>query len=70
MTWLWGLLGIIVVSVVASLTYVGIRDRHRTTSGDDSSAARKAASEAERYAAERHAAQGRDPRSFGSGGHG
>ncbi|MEV4639466.1 hypothetical protein AB0J80_19145 [Actinoplanes sp. NPDC049548] len=70
MTWLWALLGIMVVLIVASLTYVGIRDRRRTKSGDAGSAARQALSEAERYAAERHAAQGRDPRSFGSGEHG
>jgi len=47
--------GALIVALVAS---VRLRDRARLSSADDSAASRAAAAEAERYAAERHGAQG------------
>ena len=59
-TTLWILLAIVVVLVAALMTYVALRDGQRMPSGDGDSAGRAATSEAERYAAQRHAAQGRN----------
>ncbi|MGW4465706.1 hypothetical protein [Micromonospora sp. NPDC004704] len=51
-------LGIAAVLIVASIAYVGRRDRGRLSSADDSAAHRRATTEAGRYAAE---AQVRNP---------
>jgi FtsZ-interacting cell division protein ZipA len=58
MTTVWAILIIVAVLLVASLVYVGWRDRRRLSSADDQAASRTAASEAERHAAERHGQQG------------
>ena len=54
MTLVGATLVIVAVLVVASIVYVGWRDRRRLTSAEDSAAHRVATSEAARYAAEGH----------------
>jgi type II secretory pathway pseudopilin PulG len=51
-------LGIGMTLAAAAYGYVAWRDRRRLSSAEDSAAARTARSTQERYAAERHAAQG------------
>ncbi|MCX4389011.1 hypothetical protein OG777_19045 [Micromonospora peucetia] len=51
-------IAVLVVLLIAAFLLVGWRDRKRLSSHEDSAAARDAASARERYAAERHGAQG------------
>jgi hypothetical protein len=54
MTLLGATLALVAVLFVASIVYVGWRDRRRLPSAEDSAAHRVATSDAERYAAEGH----------------
>ena len=58
MTWLWVLMATAAGLVLLLIAWIGVRDRRRLSSGDDRTASRDAAATAERYAAERHGAQG------------
>lgn len=58
MTVVWVLLGMGTALSIACIGYLGWRDQHRSSSADDRSASRAAASDAERHAAMRHAVQG------------
>ncbi len=61
MTWIWALPVALVVLVAALMTYAGVRDRRRLSSGHDRVAARDAAAAAESHEAGRHGAQGVTP---------
>ncbi|WP_128763505.1 hypothetical protein [Micromonospora sp. MW-13] len=58
MTTVMVFLGAAVALAVAAFVLVSWRDRRRQSGPEDSAAAREAASTQERYAAERHGAQG------------
>jgi hypothetical protein len=58
MTLVWVVLGVVLVMILAPLIVVGVRDRRRVSSADDSAAARTAGAAAERAAADRAVSQG------------
>lgn len=70
MTWLWVFAAILACLVLLLITWVGVRDRRRLSSGDDRTAARDATATAERHAAGRHGVQGMTPIKDQMHGHG